>query len=120
MSSGELNFESFNFSARKFSDRLVSGVPGHTFDHLRRPHSHKLSALDKAWNGQFEQENLSFRWMRLTLGFIQLFDLQRPIAENRVGADVNGSATRINDQRLLTALRARQKNSDGRRQCDRP
>ena len=75
MSSGELNFESFNFSGCQFSDRLVSGVPGHTFDHLRRPHSHKLSALDKAWNGRFERETLPLQRMRLTLGFIQLFDL---------------------------------------------
>jgi len=52
MSSGELNFESFNFSGCGFSDRPVSGVSGHTFDHLCRPHCHKLSALDKAWNGR--------------------------------------------------------------------
>jgi len=52
MSSGELNFESFNFSACWFSDRPVSGVFGRTFDHLCRPHCHKLSALDKAWSGR--------------------------------------------------------------------
>ena len=49
------------------------------------------------------------RRIRLTLWFIQLFDLQRPIVENRVGADIDGSATRIDDQSLLASLRVRQK-----------
>jgi len=57
-----------------------------------------------------KRENLPLRWFRLTLGFIQLFDLQRTIAENLVGADIDGSTARIDDQSLLTRLQARQKN----------
>jgi len=73
-SSEVLNSESFNFSGCELSGRPVSGVFEHTFDHLCRPHCHKLSALDKAWNGQFERENLPLRWIQLTLVFIQLFN----------------------------------------------
>ena len=43
-------------------------------------------------------------YTELTFGFIQLFDLQRPIAENFVGADIDGSTARINNQRMITGL----------------
>ena len=52
--------------------------------------------------------------MRLTLRFIQLLDLQRPILENLVGADIDRSSACINDQRLLTRLRTCQKTAMGR------
>ena len=52
--------------------------------------------------------------MQLTLGFIQLLDLQRPILENLVGTDIDRSPARIDDQRLLTGLRTCQKTSYGR------
>ena len=41
---------------------------------------------------------------RLTLGFMQLFDLQRVAAENFVGADVDGSTARIYDQNFFAGL----------------
>ena len=41
---------------------------------------------------------------RLTLGFIQLFDPQRIAVENFVGANVNGSTTRIDDQNFFAGL----------------
>jgi hypothetical protein len=41
---------------------------------------------------------------RLTLGLIQLFDSQRVVAENRVGADIDGSTAHIDDQRIVTGL----------------
>jgi len=55
---------------------------------------------------EIERENLPLRWIRLTFGFIQLFDLQWPIPENLVGADVDRSTACINDQSLLTGLPA--------------
>jgi len=56
-------------------------------------------------------EKARHRWMQLTLRFIQLFDLQRRIPENLVGADVDRSTARIDDQSLLTGLLAYQKNT---------
>ena len=47
--------------------------------------------------------------MQLTLGFIQLFDLQRSIPEYLVGTDVDRSTACIDDQSLLTGLWACQK-----------
>jgi hypothetical protein len=36
-------------------------------------------------------------WTRPTFGFKQLFDLQRAVAENFVGADIDGSTAGIDD-----------------------
>ena len=42
--------------------------------------------------------------LRLTLGFMQLFDPQRIAAENFVGADVDGSTARVDDQNFFAGL----------------
>ena len=52
MSSEVLNFEPFDLSGCGLSDLPENGVFVHTFDHLCRPHCHKLSALDEAWSGR--------------------------------------------------------------------
>lgn len=39
--------------------------------------------------------------VRLTFRFIQLFDLQRVIAENSVGADIYSPTARVDDQNLV-------------------
>ena len=44
--------------------------------------------------------------IQLTLRFSQLFHLQGSIIKNRVGADVNGPTTRVDDQNLVARLQA--------------
>jgi hypothetical protein len=51
-------------------------------------------------------ENPPLRSIQLTLRFIQFFNLQRPIVENCVGTDIDGSTARVDDQNLFAGLRA--------------